>query len=94
MPISSDLVDNFRINVGRLWDGETAREQPVSVFIEPDGLLIESDDETVVRWQLVDCAWLAVARSAAGSASAPVQVPRGSSCRRGCMIACCVNVGR
>lgn len=50
MPTSSDLVDNFRINVGRFWDGETAREQPVSVFIEPDGLLIESDDEIVVRW--------------------------------------------
>lgn len=50
MPISSDLVDNFRINVGRLWDGETAREQPVSVFVEPDGLLIESDDDTIVRW--------------------------------------------
>lgn len=50
MPISSDLVDNFRINVGRFWDGETAREQPVSVFIEPDGLLIESHDETIVRW--------------------------------------------
>lgn len=49
MPISSDLVDNFRINVGRFWDGETAREQPVSVFVEPDGLLIEGDD-TVVRW--------------------------------------------
>jgi Zn-dependent protease with chaperone function len=50
MPISSDLVDNFRINVGRFWNGETAREQPVSVFIEPDGLLIESHDETIVRW--------------------------------------------
>jgi len=50
MPISSDLVDNFRINVGRFWDGETAREQPVSVFVEPDGLRIEGDDETIVRW--------------------------------------------
>lgn len=50
MPISSDLVDNFRINVGRFWDGETARERPVSVFIEPDGLVIEGDDETIVRW--------------------------------------------
>lgn len=50
MPISSDLVDNFRINVGRFWDGETARERPVSVFAEPEGLLIEGDDESIVRW--------------------------------------------
>lgn len=53
MPISSDLVDNFRVNVGRFWDGETAREQPVSVFVEPEGLRIEGEGKNILRWPVV-----------------------------------------
>jgi hypothetical protein len=50
MPTSFDLVDNFRINVGRFYDGETARERHVSVAVEPDGLVIEDDGEAIVKW--------------------------------------------
>ena len=77
MALSSELVDNFRINVGQYFDGCSAARQNVRVLIEPDGLRIEPDYAAGETWRMADvrvverlssATWFTLANRQRGSA--------------------------
>lgn len=52
MSVSSEPVDNFRVNVGRYFDGETARAQSVTVKLDADGLCLRRQKAPDILWSI------------------------------------------
>lgn len=52
MPISSEVVDIFRVNVGRYFDGVSAQARSVTIRLEADGLRLRQPGIADTYWSI------------------------------------------